>query len=78
MPMFNISAEHVNERDLDRIRAFCKEKKIRVTKSRMDETFTNFVHVRVSGDSKVVANKVRKFIWDEVNNGAFCKIRRAT
>lgn len=77
MPIFNISAEHVSEQELDRIRAFCKEKKIRVTKASMDAIFTNFVHVRVVGDSKVVANRVRKFIWDEVNGGAFCEIKRA-
>lgn len=74
--MYNIKAEHVRPSEMQRIKDYCKENKIRVTKISMDETFTNFVHVRVSGKTVRVANKVRDFIWDEVNGGAFCEVTK--
>lgn len=61
---------------LPRVREFCKEQKIRVTKMEMDALFTNQANIRVSGDTKRVANKVREFIWDELNGGAWCEITK--
>jgi len=76
MAVFIVSAEHVHELELPRIVAFCKENKIRVTKSAMDTTFRGFAMLRIVGDTKRVANKVRKFIWDEINGGASCEIKK--
>lgn len=74
MAVFQINAEHVSSFRIEDIKAFCKKNKIRVTKIWMDEVFKSFVHVRIVGETKRVANKVQDFIWDEVNGGAFCEI----
>lgn len=76
MSIYLVVAEHVRPSEMGSIKKFCKEKKIRVTKIAMDETFTNLVRVRVSGDTKRVANKVRDFIWDNINNGAYCDVKK--
>jgi hypothetical protein len=78
MAMYRISAEHVSESGLQRIRDFCAANKIRVTKAAMSETFTDQVSVRISADpKKKSAAKVRNFIWDHVNGGAWCEIAKS-
>lgn len=75
MAMFSVSAEHVPARAIKDIREFAKKNKIRLTRIDMDEMFTNVVRIRVSGDTKRVANKVRDFIWNEINGGAWCDVK---
>ncbi len=76
MAIFVLSSEHTRSSAFDRVREFCKGKKIRVTKTWMDEIFTNFAHIRISCESKRDANKVQKFIWEEINHGAHCEIKK--
>lgn len=74
MALFRIQAEHFRSSAIADVREFVKGKGIRVTKAKMDEIFTGHVHITVSCDNKRGANKVRDFIWDQINGGAYCSV----
>ena len=76
MTLYKISAEHVSQDSVGEIRQFCREQMIRVTKIKMDDLFSNYIHIRVAGDTRRVATNVRDFIWENINGGAYCDIQR--
>ena len=78
MNRFDLSMEHVSSAAFPKIREFCKGKGIRVTKAAMSEIFTGQAVVRVSCENKRGANKVRDFVWNEINGGAYCSVEKVT
>lgn len=76
MARFRLHFEHVSEACFPLIREFCKGKNIRVTKAVMSETFRGQALVTVSCENKRGANKVRDFIWNNLNGGAYCEVKK--
>lgn len=76
MARFLINCEHIGPKAFPKIRESCKGKGIRITKAVMDELFLGQAWITVSCEDKRGANKVRDFIWNEINHGAYCNIER--
>lgn len=76
MAKFKIEYEGAKPENFTLIRQFCKGRGVRITKARMSPTFTHQAHLSLSCDTRRGATAVQKFIWDSINHGAFCEIKK--